>query len=197
MINLDILTKIKKTSILFAISFFALIGTFVIYQTLDINGDNLKNEAKGLEESLGKLIKEKDETLKREKDTVSFLNKNKNIFFIDSKDQFDLIKFNKDIKKEFSKVHPNLKFISKGNLEKTKTELFQYPFLLEFKYKNPYHLNNLFTYLNENYFYEMNELTYDSKNFRFQLKGNLFSKKEVKNVLNGDGGNKTPKKAKK
>ena len=57
--NFEVINKIKTVSLFFALSLVALISTFVIYQTLDINGDNLKNEAKNLEERLNTLIKEK------------------------------------------------------------------------------------------------------------------------------------------
>jgi len=182
--NFEVINKIKTVSLFFALSLVALISTFVIYQTLDINGDNLKNEAKNLEERLNTLIKEKNNAIKKEKETANFLNEHKNLFFIESADQFDLIKFNKDIKGEFETLHPNLKFTSKGELEKTKSNLYQYPFTIEFTYKNPYYLNTLFEYLNENYFYELTNLSYTSNNLRFKIKGNFFSLKEVKNVLN-------------
>lgn len=192
--NFEVVNKIKTVSLFFIISFLALIATFVIYQTLDINGDNLKMEAKSLEEKLNLLITEKNNAIKKEKETMKFLNEHKNLFFIESNDQFDLIKFNKDIKNEFETLHPNLKFTSKGSLEKTKSNLYQYPFSIEFTYKNPYYLNNLFEYLNENYFYELTNLSYTSNNLRFKIKGNFFSLKEVKNVLNIDGEKNNKKK---
>jgi len=182
--NLEILLKIKSISLIFFSSLIALIITYGMYQTLDINASKLKNNTKDLQ---NELIRKKKETRKNiliANKNISFFNSHQNLFFIPVKNQFELIKFNNYIKNELKKHCPDLKINVKGKLTKTKIYLYQYLLILKWKYKNQYYLKQFFNYLNNNYFYNVKKLTYDTKRKEFTMKLYLYSKKSFKKILN-------------
>lgn len=187
--NLEIISKIKATSIIFFISFVLLIGTYAMYQTLDINAGNLKMEAESLQDNLKKLNEETKKNLEIANKAIDFINQNPQLYFIGVKDQFEFITFNEEIKNQFQSLHPHSKFSSKGVLNKTKTTLFEYPFEYEWTYKNPYYLETLFLTMNKNFFYNLVSLEYDTTKKLFKLKANLYAKETIKSIINPSSGN--------
>lgn len=187
--NLEIISKIKATSIIFFISFVFLISTYAMYQTLDINAGNLKMEAESLQDNLKKLNEETKKNLEIANKAIDFINQNSQLYFINVKDQFEFITFNEEIKNQFQSLHPNSKFSSKGVLNKTKTTLFEYPFEYEWSYKNPYYLETFFVTINKNFFYNLVSLEYDTTKKLFKLKANLYAKETIKSIINPSSGN--------
>lgn len=187
--NLEIISKIKAVSIIFFISFLLLVGTYAMYQTLDINAGNLKVEAESLQDNLKKLNEETKKNLEIANKAIDFINQNPQLYFISVKDQFEFITFNEEIKNQFQSLHPHSKFSSKGILNKTKTTLFEYPFEYEWSYKNPYYLETLFMTINKNFFYNLVSLEYDTTKKLFKLKANLYAKETIKSIINPSSGN--------
>lgn len=180
--NFEIFSKIKTISLIFFLSFISLIITFIMYQKLDINGNNLKNNSKDLEEKLVKLNKKTKLEIKNTNLSIEFLNK-KNLYFINIDDQLKLIKFNKDLEKKLNEIYPDIKLNINKSMNKTKSNLYELPFELEFKYKNIYYFNQLINYINNNYFYQLNEFNFNTKNQKFNLKGYFYSKKNIKELI--------------
>ena len=182
--NIEVLKKIKGTSILFSISLLFLIVSYGMYQTLDLNANNLKEESTSLQNKLLNIKKSTKKNLTLANTAIDFVNNHQNLFFINVKDEFELIKFNKDINKIFTSYHPNSKFTSKGIFVSTKTSYYQYPFTFEWKYKNSYYLYKLLNILNNNYFYSIDDFSYDSKKSTFKINASLYAKNNVKTIIN-------------
>jgi len=181
--NLEVLKKIKITSIFFFSTLVFIIISYAMYQTLDLNATSLKAESANLQSKLIKIKIKTKKNLKIANKAIDFINVHNNLYFINIKDEFDLIKFNKNIKDLFETFHPDSKFSSKGKLIKTKTNYYKYNFTYKWKYKNKYYLFVLFNKLNNNFFYSVDTLKYNTKNHTFKMVGSLYAKHNVKSIL--------------
>lgn len=178
MITFELLKKLKFLSILTLIILAFFIGSIVLYKQLDTNIESLRVKAESLEKESKKLLNEKKETDKKVRDSEEFLETNKNLRFFNLDDELAYFSQRDNFIALLNKYHPNVevKFDMKSN--STTTYLNYYNVVVEFKYRNIYHLYKLINFIEYNWFHEFEKLKYDTNTKKFSLYLKIYSNKD-------------------
>jgi len=179
------ITYLKKDLILLFTTFCIMVVGLYLYNGLNTNTQNLKQEVESLKSqlqteynSLKKMIKEynKEKQFERqteEKKLIDPYNKTLDIYFV-----------YKDLQKQIRKIFTNAKIQSTFKPLKGKYNLTVYKVNIYLPYENKYFYKKFFDYLNSKYYYFYEKVNYSSKTKNLMLELYLIGKKGKKHVRN-------------
>lgn len=189
--SFELIKKLKFLSIFTLLTICFFLGSIGLYKQLDTNIESLRIKAESLEKENRKIANEKKETDKKVKDSEQFLEANKNLRFFNLDDELAYFSQRDSFIAVLNKFHPSVevKFDMKSN--NTSTYLNYYNVVIDFKYRNIYHLYKLINFIEYNWFHEFEKLRYDTNTKKFSIFLKVYSNKDGdKDGVNfGDNGN--------